>query len=84
MNANHHTMSELFDQLGLPSGPAQVSRFIASHRVLSGGQRLADAGFWTPSQAEFLREQVRQDADWAVLIDTLSVQLRATSARLHA
>lgn len=72
----HHTMEELFAQLGLPSEPADIKAFVRQHRPLPDHLRLADAPFWTDSQASFLREQIRVDDDWAVLIDTLNAQLR--------
>ncbi|MEF7613514.1 DUF2789 domain-containing protein [Aquincola sp. MAHUQ-54] len=70
-----HTLSELFEQLGLPSGGDEIERFIASHRPLPPGQLLADAPFWTPAQAQFLREEWRDDADWVPLIDQLNERL---------
>lgn len=72
----HHTMQDLFAQLGLPCEPEDIRAFIRQHRPLADKLRLADAPFWTDSQAAFLREQIRVDDDWAVLVDTLSAQLR--------
>jgi len=37
---------------------------------------LADAFFWSPSQAELLREEILDDADWAEVVDQLDVLLR--------
>ena len=37
----------------------------------------ADAAFWTPAQAQFLREEFTEDADWAERVDQLNVMLRA-------
>jgi hypothetical protein len=37
---------------------------------------LADAPFWRPQQAQFLREEVADDADWAEIVDTLDASLR--------
>lgn len=72
----HHTMQDLFAQLGLPSEPAEIRAFVRCHRPLPDHLRLSDAPFWTDSQAAFLREQIRVDDDWAVLVDTLNAQLR--------
>lgn len=71
-----HTLSDLFRQLGLPDTRADVSRFIAVHRPLAADVTLADASFWRPEQARFLREELQEDADWAELIDTLDASLR--------
>lgn len=67
-----HRLSDLFSQLGLPDDPAGIEDFIARHRPLPPGLPLAEASFWTPSQAQFLREEIGDDADWAELVDTLA------------
>ena len=76
MDTAVHTLSDLFRQLGLPDTRADVSRFIAVHRPLPPEVRLAEASFWRPEQARFLREELQDDADWAELIDTLDASLR--------
>lgn len=75
MDSQHHAMTHLFAQLGLPSTPADIQAFFASRR-LPPGVALADAPFWSPAQAAFLREQVEEDADWAGPIDRLDSGLR--------
>jgi hypothetical protein len=70
-----HTLSDLFRQLGLPDDAASIEDFIARHRPLPPGVRVADASFWTPSQAQFLAEEMSDDADWAELVDTLALLL---------
>lgn len=64
-----HRLPDLFRQLGLPDEPAAIEHFIAAHRPLPPGTSLPDAPFWSPSQAQFLREEVSEDADWAELVD---------------
>lgn len=76
MTSHHHSMTDLFAQLGLPCEPGQIQAFIAQHRPLADDVRLADAPFWTPAQAAFIREQRQLDADWSQQIDALSVSLR--------
>lgn len=66
-----HRLPDLFRQLGLPDDPASIERFLAAHRPLPAGTPLAEAPFWTPSQAQFLREEIAEDADWAELVDLL-------------
>ncbi len=75
MQAPTHDLSNLFKQLGLPHDPAAISAFIASHSPLPAELKLADASFWSPSQAAFLREEIRGDADWAEIVDQLSMLL---------
>ena len=71
MESPIHRLGDLFGQLGLPDDPASIESFIAAHRPLPAGVALADAAFWTPSQAQFLREEISDDADWAELVDSL-------------
>lgn len=75
MDTTPHEMASLFRQLGLPDGESDIRGFIARHRPLPGGMALADAPFWSESQARFLREEWREDADWAPVVDQLNLAL---------
>ena len=77
MELSNHTLKDLFRQLGLPDSHADIEQFIVSHRPLANEVLLADAPFWTPPQARFLREELTEDADWAELVDQLNLRLRA-------
>jgi hypothetical protein len=70
-----HHLSDLFDQLGLPSDPPAIQAFIQRHRSPGRAIALADAPFWTPAQAQFLRQGLQEDADWSEKIDQLAVML---------
>jgi hypothetical protein len=70
-----HVLRDLFGQLGLPDDPVSIEAFVAAHRPLPAGMALADAPFWTPGQAQFLREEIAEDADWAEIVDTLGALL---------
>jgi hypothetical protein len=72
MPAHHHSIHELFDQLGLPSAPAEIDAFIARHRPDALGCSLHEAPVWTESQASFLREAIADDDDWALPAEWLS------------
>ena len=72
-----HDLGDLFRQLGLPDTPADIEHFVSTHRPLPRGTRLADAAFWSPSQAQFLREKLCDDSDWAELVDQLGQLLAA-------
>jgi len=74
MESHLHSMTDLFAQLGLPSSPEAIQTFVEAYGPLA--VPLADAPFWTPAQAAFLRDQVEQDADWADVIDRLATGLR--------
>ncbi|MDR6991018.1 DUF2789 domain-containing protein [Luteimonas sp. 3794] len=77
MESTVHPFSELFAQLGLPNDEASIRDFIASHGPLPDDMRLEEAPFWTESQAQLLREERIDDADWIVVIDQLNVALHA-------
>ncbi|MEA9587755.1 MULTISPECIES: DUF2789 domain-containing protein [Xanthomonas] len=74
-----HPFSELFAQLGLASDEASIRSFIAEHSPLPGDMRLEEAPFWTPAQAQLLREERLDDADWIVTIDQLNIALHTTA-----
>ena len=75
MESATHRLPDLFRQLGLPASNADIEHFIATHRPLPPGTAVADAAFWTPSQAQLLRESLCVDADWAGVVDQLGEQL---------
>lgn len=77
------TLTLLFEQLGLASAPASIDAFVASH-ALPPNVKLIDAEFWTPQQARFLKEELREDADWAPAVDELNVLLHETRQTLHS
>lgn len=77
MNTPTHPFSELFAQLGLPAQDADIAQFLSTHAPLAQDVALANAPFWTPTQATFLREECLKDADWAAVVDQLNLALRA-------
>ena len=76
MDQTVHPFSELFAQLGLPADERAIRQFIAAHAPLRSDLDLADAPFWTASQAAFLKEEKLEDADWAEVVDQLNLALR--------
>ncbi len=80
MESSVHPFSQLFAQLGLPDDNDGIQHFIATHSPLPDGMRLEDAPFWSPSQAQLLREERQDDADWAMVVDRLNVALHAKPA----
>ena len=71
-----HSLCELFKQLGLPADRGAIEAFIARHAPVPDNLKLGDAPFWSRQQAQFLQEAVRDDADWAPVVDQLDVLLR--------
>jgi hypothetical protein len=75
MDSPTHDLKGLFDQLGLDSSDKAIDDFIASHSPLADDKKLIDADFWTPQQSAFLKEQLREDADWARVVDELNLRM---------
>ncbi len=76
MEIDQHEMSDLFEQLGLGSSPQQIEDFIKTHRNKRDTTSIYEASYWTKAQADFLKQALEQDADWAELVDQLDVMLR--------
>ncbi|OCR21721.1 hypothetical protein AFK24_27455 [Pseudomonas syringae] len=68
------TLATLFKQLGLDSDQASIDAFVLAHQ-LPEDVKLSEAEFWTPEQAQFLKEELREDAYWAPVVDELNVLL---------
>ena len=77
MDSSTHRFSDLFAQLGLPTDNAGIEAFLSDHTPLAPDIELPNAPFWSTAQAAFLREEWREDADWAELVDQLNLALRA-------
>lgn len=71
-------MSSLFAQLGEASDEGAITRFIETHGPMAGGVQLHEAAFLTPAQANFLREAILDDAEWAEIVDALNSELHAS------
>lgn len=78
MEFSIHKLSNLFDQLGLPSDQVAIENFIKIHSPIAPDILLADAPFWTSAQASFLRDEILNDADWAEVVDQLNARLHST------
>jgi len=76
MDTSAHTLNTLFEQLGLPSSDAEIERFIETHRLFTQEVPLHQASFWSDSQADFLKDAIYSDAEWAEVVDELSALLR--------
>lgn len=73
--STHHSLNDLFSQLGLPSEDAAIDEFLARHH-LQGAERLSSAPFWSETQRRFLREAIADDSDWCEVVDELDTLLR--------
>jgi hypothetical protein len=74
--SSYHNICDLFDQLGLPSDDVSINTFIDSHYPLSDNIPLWEAPWWNNSQAVFIREALKDDANWEIAVDELNSRLR--------
>lgn len=74
MEHSFHPFHELFAQLGLDSDADHIEAFLQTH-TLAPDVALADAPFWSPGQAEFLRTALQTDSDWSSVVDALNAAL---------
>lgn len=83
MDTTAPRMTNLFLQLGLPAGNDEIAAFIATHQ-LPEAVRVSDAPFWNDGQRQFLREELGDDADWAIVVDELNEALHADAVAARA
>ncbi|CAM3894117.1 DUF2789 domain-containing protein [Paracidovorax anthurii] len=77
------TMTNLFLQLGLDESPPAIAQFIKTHQ-LATDVGLAEAPYWSDAQRQFLTEQLKADAPWAVIVDQFSESLHADAVHQRA
>ena len=75
MDTSNHSMQTLFAQLGLSANEACIDNFIENNH-LPPEIPLENAAFWSAGQAQFIREAIAHDSDWAEVVDQLDAQLR--------
>jgi len=76
MDTSEHSMQALFAQLGLSNSDTAIDNFIENNH-LPNEIPIQNAAFWSAGQAQFIREAIADDADWAEVVDHLDTQLRA-------
>lgn len=81
MDTSSHTIEELFQQLGLEDSSEAIDAFITNH-PLTKGMTLTDAPYWSQAQAEFLKQALKQNEDWAEVVGTFDAQLRKSANNL--
>lgn len=73
-------MTNLFLQLGLDASPEAIAEFIKTHQ-LSADMNIADAPYWNDAQRQFLTEELKEDAAWAIVVDQLSESLHGNAVQ---
>ena len=79
MDTTPSSMTNLFLQLGLPAGKDEIAAFLRAHQ-LPEDVRVSEAPFWNDGQRQFLSEQLKSDADWAIIVDELNEALHADAS----
>ncbi|MCB1667459.1 MAG: DUF2789 family protein [Porticoccaceae bacterium] len=69
------TMNLLFEQLGLDSSDEAIEAFIANHSPLPAEVKIFQAHYWNSAQAEFLETALKEDSEWAIVVDELNERL---------
>jgi hypothetical protein len=69
------SMTDLFDQLGLPSDEASIQLFLSQHDGVCRHCGLVQAPIWSESQRSFLQEAVAQDSEWSMMAEALMAAL---------
>jgi hypothetical protein len=78
MDTTESRMTTLFEQLGLESSNEAIATFILDHQ-LPADVKVTEATYWSAAQRQFLGEQLKEDADWAIVVDELNEALHADS-----
>jgi hypothetical protein len=80
MDDSEISMTNLFLQLGLDADNDAIAEFIQTHQLPNGTDIFA-APFWNDGQRQFLHEQLKADAPWALIVDHLNEALKADSLK---
>ena len=72
---NHHTINDLFKQLGLDSSDAASEKCVAEHKPIEAAG-VAEAKIWSDSQQAILDDALSSDGAWAMAIDDLNARLK--------
>ncbi|MBU4610745.1 DUF2789 domain-containing protein [Achromobacter sp. GG226] len=80
MNTAEPTMTNLFLQLGLDADEAAIANFIRT-RQLPADVHIADALYWNDAQRQFVAEQIKADAPWAIVVDQLNESLHEDAVK---
>ncbi len=83
MDTTEVRMTNLFRQLGLSSNEQAIADFIKEHQ-LPAEVSLIDAPYWNESQRQFLAEQLKADATWAIVVDQLSESLHEDAVKARS
>lgn len=69
------SFTTLFEQLGLESDPDSIAQFLKQHSPLEDGVHIYEAPIWSPQQAMMLKEKLKSDDNWAIVVDQLNAAM---------
>ncbi|MDA8622147.1 DUF2789 domain-containing protein [Psychrosphaera sp.] len=75
MDTSVHSISGLFEQLGLDGTRSGIYHFVKEHNI-PDDVTIDEASFWSASQSSFLRDSLESDGDWSEVVDQLDAMLR--------
>ncbi len=76
-------MTNLFLQLGLDASEEAIAQFIKDHQLPTDVD-LAEAPYWNDAQRQFLAEQIKADASWAIVVDQLNESLHEDAVKISS
>lgn len=76
MSQESLSLNCLFKQLGLNDSNEDIAEFISSHTPIDPDISIHEATFWSTGQADFLKQAISEDSEWAIIVDELSERLR--------
>ena len=82
MTTSAQKLTTLFDRLGLDSNDHAIQTFIEKHRPLPRSTPLHKANIWSQFQAAILEEAIKEDTNFAELVELLESMLKDNEARL--
>ena len=59
----------------LDSSDEAIEAFIANHSPLPAEVKIFQAHYWNSAQAEFLETALKEDSEWAIVVDELNERL---------
>lgn len=80
LDSPYHNICDLFEQLGIGSDEASMNAFFDKYGPIPNDIDLWEAPCWNRSQADFLHEALKGNADWQVAVDELNTRLRNANA----
>ena len=80
MDTREIRMTNLFLQLGLPADEDAIARFFLDNQ-LPEEVPLAAAPIWNEGQRQFLREALKADDEWSLVVDALNESLHEDAVK---